>query len=412
MVTKNFKNLLGMMLQSAAATVGVLPVADVTGRIWYSPANFAFPGSRTAAVTTNATAAGISVGTGSTAATENDVNLENTITSGVSLSLTTPTLGQENGEPYVEYVVTITNTSGAELTVSEIGYKQTLKGTPKPGGASASDVVCLIDRTVLDEAITLAANQAGTIVYRLKTKPQEDKTVSGVKIVSFTYGSDADVAAMIDAAQQGTIDLQADGGWRVGDMRVIHLDAWTGGNSVAHAAEDIAIAISSFADYNSCGCVMQFDFVDCCTGNQRMNSSNTTTGGYGATEMFTTTLPALVLALPSWLQTRLKTFDVLASKGGSDLATIETVSGNKLALRSEIEVFGVTTYSKPGEGSQIDWYKIAAVRVKTSGFSGSATTWWERSAGSSSGFCTVNNNGSANSNSASYANGVAPFGCI
>ena len=412
MVTKNFKNLLGMMLQSAAATVGVLPVADVTGRIWYSPANFAFPGSRTAAVTTNATAAGISVGTGSTAATENDVNLENTLTSGVSLSVTTPTLGQEGGEPYIEYVVTVTNTSGAELTVSEIGYKQTLKGTPKPDSTSASDVVCLIDRTVLDEAITLAANQAGTIVYRLKTKPQEDKTVSGVKIVSFTYGSDADVAAMIDAAQTGTIDLQADGGWRVGDMRVIHLDAWTGGNSVSHAAEDLAIAISSFADYNECGCVMQFDFVDCCTGNQRMNSSNTTAGGYGATEMFTTTLPAMVAALPSWLQTRLKTFDVLASKGGSDLSTIETVSGNKLALRSEIEIFGVTSCSKPGEGSQIDWYKIAGVRVKTSGFSGSAATWWERSANSSTTFCYVSNGGSASHTGASIAYGVAPFGCI
>ena len=412
MVTKNFKSLLGMMLQSAAANLGVLPIRSVAGKVYYCPGNFSFPASRTATVTTNATAAGISVGTGTTAATELDYNLENTVTSGVSLSVATPTVGQENGEPYVEYVVTVTNTSGAELTVSEIGYKQSAKGTPKPGGTSPSDVVCLIDRTVLDEAITLANNQAGTIVYRLKTKPQEDKTVSGVKIVSFTYGSDADVAAMIDAAQAGTIDLQTDGGWQVGDMRKISLSAWTGGNSVAHAAEDLTIAISSFEDYNECGCVMQFDFVDCCTATQRMNSSNTTAGGYGATEMYTTTLPAMVAALPSWLQTRLIEFDVLASKGGSDLSTIETVSGNKLALRAAVEVFGSGGNGQPGEGSQIEYYKDSTTRIKSAGYSGSATIWWERSAYSSTAFCCVFNNGGANTNNASVAYGVAPFGCI
>lgn len=232
-------------------------------------------------------------------------------------------------------------------------------------------------------------------------------------IVSWTDGTDDEIAAMIDAARTGTIDLQTDAGWAVGDVRTIQTKEFTDEYPTVHVSQSIDIVISSFEDYNKCGCVLQFDFKDSLEKGARMNISNTNAGGYKASEMFTVMLPRLAEALPTWLSSRLLEFDVLAS-AGSQSSTIETIKGNKLALRSEIEIFGTTTYSRAGEGTQIEYYKTAANRVKKKGHNGSASFWWERSPGASSSgyFCRVDSSGSASSHYASSTYGVAPFGCI
>ena len=414
MVTKNFLNLLAMALQSGS-NIGNLPVKNTTGLVRYLTGGSTFYTSTTKAVTTSADAAGISVGTGNTAATEDDFQLAEPLTSGINLVLTETVYGaDEPGYPYVQYKVTVTNTGSDPITIKEICYKQTLNAAKYPGYATgAGDHICMLDRTVLDTPVTIAAGDSGIITYKLRTIPEPAKTVANIPMVSFAYGTDEQIAAILDAAAAGTVDLQTDAGWRVGDMRKISVGAFTGGNSVSCPAQDVFIAISSFEEYNTgLGNVLQFDFVNALSAAFRMNPTNTTAGGYGATEMYTTTLPALVEALPSWLKTRLKTFSVIASKGGSELATAETVSGNKLALRSEIEVFGTRTHSQVDEGTQIDYYKAIESRVKSSGFGGTAVLWWERSAATGQKFCSVNIAGVANNNTASTSYGVAPFGCI
>ena len=255
-------------------------------------------------------------------------------------------------------------------------------------------------------AISVNVTQSGT-VYTCKFPSLV------LEIVSWAAGTDEQIAAMLDAAKAGTINLQTNGGWAVGDVRTIQISAFTGGGNVAHVAQSIDIAISSFADYNACGCVMQFDFKDELATHVRMNPSNTNYGGYGATEMKTTTLPALVNALPAWLKDRLLEFSVLASMG-SQSSTIKTVTGNKLALRSEVEIFGTTTYTAAGEGYQTPYYTTSANRIKKRGHSGSGGYWWGRSPyPSSSGyFCYVDSSGGSYRDDASNARGVAPFGCI
>ena len=87
----------------------------------------------------------------------------------------------------------------------------------------------------------------------------------------------------------------------------------------------------------------------------------------------------------------------------------------KLFLFSEIEIFGSTTYSKAGEGSQYSYFATAANRIKyLANGSGSASWWWERSPyGSySSYFCGVNGGGDAYINGASYASGVCFGFCV
>lgn len=238
----------------------------------------------------------------------------------------------------------------------------------------------------------------------------------GVTIVPFSSGTDEEIAAMIDAAQQGTIDLQQDGGWSLGDVRTIHIDAFNGGGDIAvsYAAQDIDIVISSFNEYMSCGNVMQFDFKDSLTPKQKMNLTSTNVGGYGQSEIKTTTIPALVNALPTWLKDRLIEFSVLTSIGDNK-STIETVTGNKLALRSEVELFGSTTYSKVGEGTQVEYYTTSGSTIKKLGHGGSNDGYWERSPynNNSMWFCYVASDGTAFRGPASNEyGGIAPFGCV
>lgn len=218
--------------------------------------------------------------------------------------------------------------------------------------------------------------------------------------------SDANFVKLIQAAHKGKVDLQADAGWKVGDKRTIRISAFTGGGDVSHAAQNIDIAISSFSNYENCGCVMQFDFADTITVGNRMNNIDGNYRGYGGSEMYTTTLPALVEALPSYLHDLLIEFSCKASVGMLG-TSIVTITGNKLALRSEIEVFGSVTYSAAGEGSQVDYYTTASKRKKTG-------SWWLRSPTVSdiALFVRVETNGSTINGEATRAYRISPFGCI
>lgn len=368
MVTRNFKNMLKTVLASASSALVSYgsTVVDAGGELYYLTQVFSgFPYSFTTTPVTDLSSAGICIGSGVHSdyeTSDNWSNLRRSITSGVNLSLTTTKIGTDNfGAPYVDYKITVTNTGDAPLTIREVGYRQKVKAR-RYIGDSIREIICLMDYTVLDTPMVIQAGDAGVLHYRLQSFAEQTK--AGVKLVSFSFGTDEEVAAMIDAARNGDIDLQADGGWAVGDKRRIHMNAWTGGNNTAHVAEDLDIAISEFGDYNNCGCLFQFDFVNAPSDTQRMNSSNTTVGGYGATEMYTTTLPAMVEALPEWLKSRLKTFSVLVGAGNQS-TEIETVGNNKLALRSEMEVLGTSSHSAPGEGSLIKLYLFGYLsRVK------------------------------------------------
>ena len=136
-----------------------------------------------------------------------------------------------------------------------------------------------------------------------------------------------------------------------------------------------------------------------------MNSSNTNSGGWKNSAMRTTHLPAILALMPTEVQNGIREVSKKASVGGAS-STIETVS-DKLFLLSEVEIFGSTSYSAAGEGTQYDYYKAGNSKVKKR--NGSAANWWERSpyASISTYFCLVDSVGGANSSYASDAIGVA-----
>ena len=146
---------------------------------------------------------------------------------------------------------------------------------------------------------------------------------------------------------------------------------------------------------------------------RRMNASNTNSGGFTGSEMYSWLQNTLLPTLPSDLRAVLKSVNKKTS-AGSQSSTINTNS-MKLFLFSEIEIFGSTTYSKAGEGSQYSYFATAANRIKyLSNGSGSANWWWERSpiGSGSNAFCNVNSSGDASNSYANAAGGVCFGFCV
>lgn len=150
---------------------------------------------------------------------------------------------------------------------------------------------------------------------------------------------------------------------------------------------------------------LTFQLHDCYGEAKNMNRSSTNRGGWTSCAMRSTHLPAILALMPTEVQNGIREVNKLTSAGDYS-STINTTS-DKLFLLSEVEIFGSTSYSEAGEGTQYDYYKAGNSKVKKR--NGSAAGWWERSpyASDSTSFCMVLSSGYEDYNSASVAIGVA-----
>lgn len=173
MVTTNFENLSKMLLAKSSVNQGLLPCKAVDGVTYYLSNLYqstSYPYTQVQAFTLTEASAGISVGSGSTAATKNDTNLESTITSGLEAAMFTTLTGlDENDFPFVRYEFILKNVSNSSITIREIGVKQSMYAATAFGGNSSENRVCLIDRTVLSEPLVIAPNDVYLMQYTLKT---------------------------------------------------------------------------------------------------------------------------------------------------------------------------------------------------------------------------------------------------
>lgn len=142
-----------------------------------------------------------------------------------------------------------------------------------------------------------------------------------------------------------------------------------------------------------------------------MNSSSTNSGGWKSSAMRTSTMATMKGYLPDDWEAIIKLVNKASGTGGGPSSGTETVSDSCFLL-AEIEIFGSTTYSVSGEGTQYAYYKAGNSKVKNK--SGSANHWWERSpySGSSRSFCYVSSSGSAGINNAVNGLGVAFGFCV
>jgi hypothetical protein len=155
---------------------------------------------------------------------------------------------------------------------------------------------------------------------------------------------------------------------------------------------------------------LSLHMVDCLQATGQMEGSNINTNGWNGCAMRNTCNTTYYGVLPDALKAVVKQVQKKASAGNQS-ATIVT-SFDKVWLAAEIEIFGVITYAKTGEGSQYAYYTNSGVRIKK--VAGAASYWWERSpaGGNAANFCYVNSSGAAAYNSASFSYGVALGLCV
>ena len=150
---------------------------------------------------------------------------------------------------------------------------------------------------------------------------------------------------------------------------------------------------------------LTFQMHDCYADKRAWSSSDTDSGGWKNSAMRTTHLTAILALMPTEIQNGIREVHKLTS-AGSQSHTINTTA-DKLFLLSEVEIFGSTTYSAAGEGTQYDYYKAGNSKLKKR--NGFASGWWERSprASNSTNFCMVGSTSYASYYGASTAAGVA-----
>lgn len=182
MVNGNAKNIVKQVL-SSGDTVGLLAVKDVGGTTRYIADYSAYPAEVEGTFTLTAADAGISVGSGSTTPTESDYQLASPITSGLTGTVAVSKDVDGSGNTSITYSVTLTNTSGSSIDISEIGYKQTIAASDSFKGTTATDRVFLLDRSVFD-TITLAAGGQAVIDYKIKAVVTNGGGVEGSKTIT------------------------------------------------------------------------------------------------------------------------------------------------------------------------------------------------------------------------------------
>lgn len=336
---------------------------------------------------------------------------------------------------------TFSTWAGTKLVMKESGYP-----------TSPDDGTVLVDNTTRDKYKTTGFTKDGLTndkqyyfalfpystdgVYnydsgnRLLGEPTE------LKIVTFAGGTDYEIAKMIQAHYNNKINISDY--WAVGDTRSVSLSAMSAtGVGESHRAQTVQLVILGFEHDDLATAInghskaaVSVGLKDCLmdatsasnvnngsadTEKGYMNSTNTNVGGWKNCARRTWCNNVFFSALPSTWQSMVKTVNKKVSVGNNS-STIETVQ-DKIFLAAEIEIFGSTTYSFAGEGTQYQYYKNAtANRYKMPKWTSSNVShiYWERSprSGNTTSFCAVNDDGSANNYGADTACGVAPCLCI
>lgn len=211
--------------------------------------------------------------------------------------------------------------------------------------------------------------------------------------------TDATWEQIITACQRRNVPAS----WLVGDSKPMTID----GND--YQIDIIGKNHDVYAD-GSGTAPLTLQLHDCVSGKS-MNGIGTNGVGWDGSNMRLTLLPALFATMPDIVQASIKKVTKLTSAGNKS-ATIEATE-DALFFLSEIEVFGLLTYSFAGEGAQYEYY-VAGNTTKKPLLGTSAANWWLRSprATNASDFCAVLKNGTPYYGGAASGNPYAPAFCF
>ena len=236
-------------------------------------------------------------------------------------------------------------------------------------------------------------------------------------IVTWADGTDAEIAAMLEAHYAGYIDVTDY--WSVGDERTVSLSAMSATEvGESHVAQDVTMVLMNEGGKtlvtpinNHTECVFIVGQKDCLKTKGYMNSSDINAGGWDSCVRRTWCNNIYKNAFSSTIIGIFKEHQNITGQGSTN-QTLTTISNDYFALPSEKEIFGSTTYANAtaeASNTQFKYYETSANRQKNiNGYTG---YWWSRSP-SRDAFSGVYNDGTVGSFRASVDIGIAPFGVI
>lgn len=337
--------------------------------------------------------------------------------------------GTTSGTNAGSYNATFTPTSNYQWTDGTTTAKTVAWSIQKAAGSlSISPTSMTLDTSATSKVITVTRSGTGAISAQSSAPTIASVSVSGNQVTvtglangsaNITISVAADTNYTAPASKQCSVTVSllkdnfADNEWSeiIAACQSGSVPAsWVVGNyknmTINGKAYRIDIIGKNHDTYAAGGTApLTFQMHDCYDETKQMNSSNTNSGGWTNCAMRSTHLPAILNLMPAEVKAAIKEVQKKTS-AGSQSSGIQTTN-DKLFLLSEIEIFGSTTHSFAGEGTQYAYYQAGNSKVKN--LSGSAYAWWERSPYSSNStyFCFVISGGNASANSASGSYGVA-----
>jgi len=260
--------------------------------------------------------------------------------------------------------------------------------------------------------ITISADASSNYTYGTKTVAV---VVEHLKIVTWADGTDAQIAKMCVASDQGKLNLYDY--WNVGDERTVSLSAMSAtGVGESHVAQNTIMVITNKGGYpitNGYCSAFIIQQKQCLSERGYINSSARNAGGWNSCARRTWCNNIYYQAIPNTLRQIFKEVHVKAMNGGNQAGTTLVTSNDYCFLPAEVEVINSRINAAWDEYSYYsgwDYYLTASNRKK-------GNNWWLRTAWSTDSqyWALINTSGdsSYNSGAANLSSiGIAPCGCI
>ena len=243
------------------------------------------------------------------------------------------------------------------------------------------------------------------------------------KIVSWSEGTDAEIAAMLDAHYAGTVNLHEI--WSIGDTRTVHLSAMPAtGVGESHVEQDVEFQLvnaggKELADGTECAFVVQLKDVLTDENNEMeggyMNSAYSNVGGWKECARRAWCNNVFRAALPEAIRNLFKLHKNKSLQGDYS-ALIDEVE-DYFALPSAYNIVGSSSSSFVVSGEDVvqwSYYDTTEKRKKYTRRNRILSSWSLRSPQKQTGanFCRIKGNGDLDAALSNEELGLAPFGTI
>ena len=254
----------------------------------------------------------------------------------------------------------------------------------------------------------------------IKTQVKEAGADS-LKIVTWHDGTDAEIAALLDAHYNGEIDLHDY--WTVGDERTVHLNAMAASYTTdVNEAQDIVLVLTNAGGKTLVDgvteCCFQVDQKDCLKAANGQGMTTVTSQSYWKECMRRYWCNNVYRqAFPEELQPIFKQFLNPSLDYENDSFVISTVE-DYFALRAKNEISGIEVGNYAQEGNQATYYSSVSNRLKYKGsekavyYTRSATLSKDRQYHTYNSITDLWSTGAGYIASTSDGYGIAPFGVI